>query len=247
MIVIPHLTTVVTTPGELVLSHPCGIMAAMKSEEAPVPSSWWGIGLASAGVAARPDVGTYGRYTFSDLPALPFELNGSYDWLRRQAEHDEWAINDGGEGDLSALVAAYAATGLPLPAEFVTFLQSPELPNRVRSSTGCFLDLAGAPMPSPTGKGWLIRFLADQQGCLFWYLYLTEDGTDHAVLSTMEFYDPEDSEPAAAEAPADIEFCAESFEAFICRYWLENEIFFAKTDGTPMPEGTADYLERYGK
>jgi hypothetical protein len=222
-------------------------MTAMKSEESPFPSSWRGIGLASAGVDARLDVGTYGRYTFSDLPALPFELNGSYDWLRRQVEHDKWAIDDLREGDLSALLAACGTAGLPLPAEFVTFLQSPELSSRVRSSTACFLDVASAPMPSPTGKGRLIRFLADQQGCFFWYLYLTEDGADHAVLSTMEFYDPEDSEPSDPEsgAPDDIEFCAESFEAFICRYWLENEIFFAKVDGTPLPEGTAEYLERY--
>ncbi|WP_050777849.1 hypothetical protein [Micromonospora sp. ATCC 39149] len=221
----------------------------MKSEESPFPSSWWGIGLASAGVDTRPDVGTYGRYTFSDLPALPFELNGSYDWLRRQVQHDEWAINADGEGDLSALLTACAAAGLPLPADFVTFLQSPELPGRVRSSTACFLDLAGAPMPSPTGKGWLIRFLADQQGCLYWYLYLTEDGADHAVLSTMEFYDPQDRGPSdpETEAPNDIRFCAESFEAFICRYWLENEIFFADVDGTPLPEGAAEYLERYRK
>ncbi|MEH1128994.1 hypothetical protein [Micromonospora sp. CPCC 206061] len=43
-----------------------------------------------------------------------------------------------------------------------------------------FLDLAQAPAPLPDGGGHLVRFLADQQGCLYWYLHVTEDGADHA-------------------------------------------------------------------
>jgi hypothetical protein len=45
--------------------------------------------------------------------------------------------------------------------------------------------------------------------------------------------------------PEEIEFCAESFEAFICRYWLENEIFFAEDDGAGMPAVAEEYIERY--
>jgi hypothetical protein len=36
-----------------------------------------------------------------------------------------------------------------------------------------------------------------------------------------------------------------SFEAFICRFWLENEIWFAEWQKTPMPVGGREYVEGY--
>jgi hypothetical protein len=220
------------------------MMAGVKAEDAPFPASWWGTGLASAGVAAQPDVGTYGRYSFAELPPLPFALSGDFGWLREQAAHDEWAINaDGGAEETIALLRGTCERiGLALPESFTRLMSEPALQERVRSSTACYLDLDEAPVPSPTGKGHLVRFLADQQGCLFWYLYLTEDGTEHAVVCTDDLFG-HDSEPPAA--PGEIEFCAESFEAFICRYWLENEIFFAEDEGDAMPAVAAEYIERY--
>ncbi|MEU8662036.1 hypothetical protein [Actinoplanes philippinensis] len=216
----------------------------MKAEEAPFPASWWGTGMASAGVAARPDVGTYGKYSFAELPPLPFALSGDFGWLREQEAHDQWAINDDGgtEQELPLLRSACEAAGLALPDSFVRFMSDPHLQQRVRSSTACYLDLDVGPAPSPTGKGHLVRFLADQQGCLFWYLYLTEDGSGHAVVCTVDLYE-HGGEPAGD--PDEIEFCAESFEAFVCRYWLENEIFFAGDDEDELPAVAADYLSLY--
>lgn len=218
----------------------------MRAEESPFPASWWGTGLAEAGVPARPDVGTYGRYSFAELPPLPFPLSGDFGWLRDQPAHDEWAINeDGGtQEELPLLRSACEAAGLALPDSFVRFMAAPELQERVRSSTACYLDLDVGPVPSPTGRGHLIRFLNDQQGCLFWYLYLTEDGAEHAVVCTVDMYTHGDDPDPAAE-PDEIQFCAESFEAFICRYWLENEIFFAEDAGDEMPAVAAEYIERY--
>ena len=40
----------------------------------------------------------------------------------------------------------------------------------------------------------------------------------------------QDEEPDSAE----IVFIAESFEVFLCRFWIENEICFAEYDKTPM-------------
>lgn len=216
----------------------------MRAEDTPFPASWWGTGMASSGVAARPDVGTYGRYSFAELPPLPFELTGDFGWLRQQETHDEWAINAGGgtSAELARLLAACERAGLPLPEPFVRFTSDPELQERVRSCTACYLDLDVAPVPSPTGKGHLIRFLADQQGCLFWYLYLTEDGSGHAVVCTEDYYG-HGQEPSSTSD--EIEFCAESFEAFICRYWLENEIFFAEDEGGEMPAVAAEYIDHY--
>ncbi len=45
--------------------------------------------------------------------------------------------------------------------------------------------------------------------------------------------------------PERIAFCAESFEAFMGRFWLENEIWYATYRKTPKPEGGAAYVEEY--
>ena len=92
----------------------------------------------------------------------------------------------------------------------------------------------------------MIRFLADSQGCVFWYLYLTSDGADHAVVSSPGFYgaDVEQWQEDPPD-PSEIVFCAESFEEFICRFWLENEIWFVGYENTPMPEIGRQYIERY--
>jgi hypothetical protein len=49
----------------------------------------------------------------------------------------------------------------------------------------------------------------------------------------------------AAPNPADIVFAAESFEGFMCRFWLENEIWFAQWQKTPIPDVGLQYIEQY--
>src|SRR5262245_12530787 len=92
----------------------------------------------------------------------------------------------------------------------------------------------------------LVRFLADSQGCIFWYLYIPTGTPDHAVVSSPEFYDPSgerlhDQEPDHGA----LAFCAESFEEFICRFWIENEIWFAEYEGRPISEEGRRYLDLY--
>ena len=58
----------------------------MQANESPFPPYWWGTNLEVAGLESeRPDLGTYSRYAFDLLPALPFALRGTFDWLA-QAE-----------------------------------------------------------------------------------------------------------------------------------------------------------------
>jgi hypothetical protein len=143
------------------------------------------------------DWGVYGRYDFAQLPPLPFPMNGSLDWLERAPSHDQ-AIGNEKEREISkAIVSLRNACNkieLALPQPFTKFMETPSLHDRIRSNTDCFLDLCPAPIPSPVGNGYLIRFLADSQGCIFWYLYLTEDSTDHAVVSTPGFYGTKEEE-----------------------------------------------------
>jgi len=43
----------------------------------------------------------------------------------------------------------------------------------------------------------------------------------------------------------ELAFCAESFETFVCRFWLENEIWFAAFEGAPMLAAGVQYIKQY--
>jgi hypothetical protein len=222
----------------------------VQPSDSPFPCHWWGFGLENVGLSdVRPDVGTYGCYPFEPLPPLPFVLCGDFAWLASAPAHDSCIGDEKGFASVrtfALLKQACARRGVRLPESFTKFMETPALHRRVRSNTDCFLNPCPEPVPSPVGGGHLVRFLADSQGCLYWYLYLTPDGSDHAVVSSTWFYGTE-AEQWGEEPPdpAEIEYCAESFEAFLCRFWLENEIWFAEWEKTPMPESGREYIERY--
>ncbi|MCH7231571.1 hypothetical protein L0U85_12020 [Glycomyces sp. L485] len=213
----------------------------MRARHSPFPPYWWATALSDAGVESRPRVGTYGKYEYADLPPVPFPMSGDLAWLEAQPVHDEWTINGNADDRLPELLAACDRAGLELPPAFTRFMESPPLQERVRSCTGCYIDLDAAPVKAPSG-GHLVRFLADQQGCLFWYLHLTEGGADHAVVCSPDFHGTEADEAPAG--PDEISFAAETFETFICRFWLENEIWYAAAEGAHSEVGL-EYVQRY--
>ncbi|MBN1174180.1 MAG: hypothetical protein JXA67_18560 [Micromonosporaceae bacterium] len=219
----------------------------MLAQESPFRPYWWGVSMADVGVSCRPDVGTYGRYEFPELPPVPFAMTGDLAWLAEQPMHDEWCVGTKPVAELPTLLGACERLGLSLPPAFLIFMRTPDLQRRVRSCTACFIDVDVAPVRAPAGDGYLLRFLADQQGCLFWYLYLTADGSDHAVVCSGDEYDStsDGDEDGHDNDPDEIAFCGESFETFLCRYWLENEIGFANDDEAVMPDGAAEYISRY--
>ena len=222
----------------------------MQPAESPFPPYWWATGLENVGLGEeRPDVGTYGRYDFAQLPPLPFELHGNFAWLAIAPTHQPNIGDQQADDNRQALTQLHAAAErmeLQLPPAFTLFMGTPALHAHLRSNTDSYLDLCPAPVPSPIGGGYLIRFLSDSQGCIFWYLYLTADSSDHAVVASRDFYGTEaeqwQDEPPD---PHEIVFAAESFEAFMCRFWLENEIWFAEWQQTPMPDIGSEYIERY--
>ena len=223
----------------------------MQPADSPFACYWWGTSLDKVGLGdVRPDVGTYGRYDFSDLPPVPFDMRGDFAWLAGAPARLKHNIGDEMAAEnaqaLKALHQSSERLGLRLPESFRTFMETPALHQRIRSNTDCFLDLCPSPIRSPVGDGYLIRFLADSQGCIFWYLYLTHDGSDHAVVSSPGFYGTEAEEWQDEQPdPTDIVFCAEGFEVFMCRFWLENEIWFAEWENTPMPDAGLAYIEQY--
>jgi hypothetical protein len=223
----------------------------MLPQNSPFPLHWWGTSLENVGLdGARPPVGTYGRYDFAKLPPLPVELRGDFGWLADQPVHKQHSIADEKAEEnadaIKELIAASSKTGVRLPPEFVRFMETPPLQQCVRSNTDCFLDLCPEPLRSPVGDGYLVRFLADSQGCVFWYVYITRNESDHAVLSSPDFYGTDEEQwQEEPPDPAALVFCAESFEAFLCRFWLENEIWFAEWQKTPIPQLGRLYIERY--
>jgi hypothetical protein len=222
----------------------------MKLDRSLFPSGWWGTSLDNVGLQdQRPDVGTYGRYEYANLPHLPIPLDGEFGWLLHASAHQnhigvERALEN--IKNLSSLLDGCKTAAISLPQSFLKFVQEPRLQARIRSTTDCFLDLPEAPVRSPVGDGVLVRFLADSQGCVFWYLYIPSGVVDHAVVCSPDFYDPSgETLNDAVPDPRALVFSAESFEEFLCRFWLENELWFSEFEGTSMSEEGRRYLELY--
>jgi hypothetical protein len=138
--------------------------------------------------------------------------------------------------------------GLKLPESFVKFLASSELRSRVRSATDCYFEMPDKIAEYPPGRRrYLISFLSDSQGCLYWYLYVAADSDEHCVVvSDVEFGSDWDGDAADSDdAGGRVSFCAPTFEAFIYRFWIENEIWFALDDKRALTEEQQKYVSHY--
>lgn len=222
----------------------------MKAAGSPFPRGWPFTPLRGLGIdRLRGGEGTYRLFDHDTLPSLP-ALPRGFGWLAGRPDAPEWSIR--GEDDSATRTLAaldrLRAVEPALPDGFVTFLGSPGLQAKLRSCTGCYLDLCPAPVEIPQGR--LVRFLSDQQGCLFWYLFLAPEG-DHAVVAAPDFYGTPDEEwGGEAPDPSNLLFCSESFETFLVRFWLENEIYFAhhpddESEPLPVPAEAEAYLRDY--
>lgn len=222
----------------------------MTPAESLFPPAWWGVSLDIAGLAAqRPDGGTYAAYDASSLPPLPCALDGYFGWLAHGDAFDQHVGQEGGDRNaerLPGLLASAQSLGLALPSAFALFLGDTELQARVPSCTDCFLFLPSAPVMAPRGDGWLVHFLADSQGCLFWYLFLRPGDAEAAVLCSTDFWGaPEDSDEDAVPDPDTLVWCAPSFEAFICRFWVENVLWLDHFEGEAPGPAASGYARAY--
>ena len=125
------------------------------------------------------------------LGELPFSTDGTFAWLIETNSHAEWTIGERCRSllcsQLNSLILSSAKLRFELPPEFANFIRTTEWHNHLRSVSGCYLNVAESALPFE--KGFLIRFLHDQQEFAFWYLYLTADGADHCVVSSLKFFD----------------------------------------------------------
>jgi hypothetical protein len=208
--------------------------------KSPFPSGWLSFDLGRY----RPCSGTYQLYPYRSLPRLDESLfRGEFQWL--------------GEGTAPekrkppAVVAEAEKQGLALPAAFVRFMSDAGLQAAVPSCTACFWNPSKAPVPCRVVPGaFTIRFLRDQQDCLFWYLHLLPDGDVHVICSPIPFDHPQ-LEVSRSQVIKNTWYVAPSFEPFVYRFWIENELWeeVGKKEPklTPAQQAYVEHYEKAGK
>ncbi len=216
----------------------------LRANLTPFPAGWWSVDLEGY----REVEGTYGLFPYDSLPPLPEGLfQGDFRWLKGSRQRAPSKPHPSKK--LDHLAAAAATLGLELPDEFGFLMSRSALRRRVRSCTDCFFNWPKRISESPGGEGGqLVRFYSDSQGCLHWYLYLTPRGYSCVVASGGLFGGHEwDRAGVASDEPADeFWFCAPSFEEFVYRTWIENEIWFALSDELdPLTPEEEAYVKHY--
>jgi hypothetical protein len=174
-------------------------------------------------------------------------------WLEAERRKTEWTIAEADDGSqthpLTLERLEEIADGLPLPAALRVFAARPDLQRRVRSATGCYLDLGALRARTSVSDGYLVHLLSDQQWCLHWLLYLDARGNEGVVATALPVgFDilPDDGwdlppEVLPLDGSAPLDLCAGSFSEFLYRFWLENELFFALQSEGPLSPQLQDY------
>jgi len=222
----------------------------VKPEQSPFSTGWLSVELPGC----RACDATYCFFPYEELPPIDESLfQGEFQWLpeldssarsivdiHKQIPDDVLALK------MPDLLASTRQLSLQLPDTFVKFMSSPGLRDQIPSCTACYFDLPEKIVESPLRDGgYVIRFLNDQQDVLFWSLYVQPSG-EHCVLVSSTAFDQEPLTDVPQEAiRKSVAFCAESFEAFIYRFWLENTLWFALSDGQPLTEAQERYVSHY--
>ena len=174
------------------------------------------------------------------VPAIA-ALNGDFSWLEERG-----APHLANMATLDRLSSALSAVGVSLPPDFVDYHLWSGWAGSLDevSVTGCWTRLPQTPLFSPAEPGaFLVRFLSDQQDCVLWYLYLRRGEPAFVVHS----YGLEDDCESDEEHFGVIYRCAETFEEFAYRFWIENRAWrhLNEPEAGPMPPDCNNYLNHY--
>lgn len=222
-----------------------------------LPRRWY---TAGTNLDVWGDAGTYEAVPFELLPPLPdtTKRDGSFEWLRAApiSPHgldfgdEETGASDGDEAKalvhvrLGRIVTEAKALGLTVPGALVRFVDDADLHRRVPSCTACYLDVPAKLVELPGVPGRLLRFMNDQQCSLLWYVHLLPDGTHSVVCAAPEIDDAATGDTLEdVSKPRDPVVCAESFEDFVQRFWLENTLWFAGQKRTPLSAEQQTYAD----
>ena len=193
---------------------------------------WWGTDLGKY----RACDGTYAFYGV--VPPLDQTLfRGAWQWLQPSKRKDDTPTRA-----VAALAAAAEAAGSPLPGPFERFMSDPSLQEQVPSCTACTWDLGALVAARKGGAGgFTVRFLRDQQDCLFWYLAVggVHDGR---VLCSPLHFDEVEQTVAPEDVARNTWVVASSFEEFVYRFWLENVLWERINAGKALNEVQQEYV-----
>lgn len=226
----------------------------------PFQLGWYSFGLPGY----RPCRSTYEIYPYDDLPPLPEDqFTGKLQWLvpldreiDTRMEPDRFPADRRAERDLywrelrKQVIVSAQQRGISLPDAFLQLLASTELQDHIPSCTDCWFWFSTI-LPCPGSKdGYIIRFLQDNQGCVAWYLYLSPNGQE-CVLASSVHLDMMAAHPetfgnlSQEEAMEQTYVCALSFEAFLYRFWIENVLWFNLDMRKPLTKEQQQYLSYY--
>lgn len=216
-----------------------------------LPRQWWTIGV--PGVLER-RWSTYWPLPLDAMPPIGRLFDGTLRWLLDTPTRDpslQRGPDTPAQRDADAEGLRAIAAGLSLPTAFRRFIEDPEPRRHIRSATACYLDLAQVAVAVSDG-GTLIHFLSDQQWVLHWLLYVGSDGSEAVVVSPEPLgFDDAEQEPLRVVRLEDAEgwlaVCSESFEAFLYRSWIENELFFRLAVDRTSLEALPAELRAYAK
>src|SRR5579884_1809700 len=215
---------------------------------ASLPRVWW---FPKLNGFRSNDSGTYIRYPLEQQPKIP-TFPHPLSWLEQEPEKADWAIDQGDPGQQTQLLTLggleEVAGRLPLPCSLRIFASRTELQRRIGSVTACYLDLGDVLTPTTVDGGHLIHLLSDQQWCRHWLVYLDSAGNEAVVTSAIPigFDLPADwtARPPKViplDGSFDLDLCADSVSEFLYRFWIENELWWALEDSSPLPQRLAEY------
>ncbi len=194
--------------------------------------------------------GTYGFIRNENVPPLgPEAQDGSFSWLPALPSGDCPLEFEKGEGDLGTKLEKLEREAnelkFSLPESFLKFMSSPEIHTRVPTNTACYLDLSSRLIDVDTQSGVkLLRFMNDQQCVLLWYLYLEPDHPVRVAFAAPEWHDEETGDTLDdVLTPTQLTICANSFEEFVYRFWIENSIWFALIEGREQTDSQRAYCD----
>jgi uncharacterized protein (TIGR02996 family) len=216
----------------------------LRANPTPFPSAWWNFGLGSL----RESRGTYQLWPYDSVPTLPLdELRGEFQYLTAER------TSGGQDGEeYSALyrqtfewmLADAAEKGVRLPEAFVKFMSDRALSSAFPSVTSCYFSFPDEDRPiqaTPSGEGMHVHFYCDSQGCILWDLYVHPSGGHCVIARFLDYLNPEPPDPDDDQPPYTgprAWFVAPSFEAFVYRVWMENQIWYIEH---------ADFLRQRGE
>jgi len=223
------------------------------------PSAWQNFDLGTL----REVEGTYDTWSYDSIPALPLEeLRGEFQYLESHGSREGPDVTEDAaqyRQEFEKMVADAGRKGVRLPKAFLRFMGEPTLLRTIHSVTGCFFTFPDEYSPirtNPSGAGMHVYFYRDSQAYPLWDLYVHPSGGHCVIARGPDYFDPNPPDPKDRPPYQGRQawFVAPSFEAFVYRVWLENQIWhiehadFLRSRGETPPPITPEiqaYVDHY--